>query len=134
MKLRTSNIILIIKGNHNYKNKKGKKLQEKEALRKYMSDTCGCSEDTYNDNVLMGILKVVILDYLKTSDHPELLIGDYFNSICDKDIDKWISAIKHIQVLKTNSESDIVLMNGFNEHNCIVWNENFPDQQLFGVI
>lgn len=140
MKLRTSNIIMIIKGNHKYFDKKGNKLNRKDAIKRYMSITCGCAEEDYNDARLMGIIKNVVLDYIATSDRPDEFLQDYFewatfiqerNYFKDSyykdqtDLDAWISALSLIQI-----KSDTGYMNGFNEYNRKVWDENTNGETL----
>lgn len=115
MERRTSNIILIVKGNHNY----GEEVTEKEAIAKYMSETCSYPEELYTYSMILRIVRDVVLDYIDSCDKSSALLWDYFDSICKDEIDKWISALKHIQVREGNK-----YINGFNENNIDVISEN----------
>ena len=124
MQLRTSNIIMIIKGNHKYGN-----VEPKEAIKKYMAETCGCDEADYTDGLLMRILSVVVQDYIATCDNPQRFMYDYFDALATyyngDSIRAWISAlqlsnIRHKNVLTGCYE----YVNGFNEDNTKVISEN----------
>ena len=140
MNLRTSNIILISKGNHNYFDEEGRKLSPKEAIKRYMSITCACPEENYNEARIAGIIENVVLDYLSTSSESERLVRDYFEwfkfikerqffkdkHYQDKtDADAWITALSLIQV-----RNGLDYMNGFNEYNSQVWDENTKGKTL----
>lgn len=138
MQLRTSNIINVIKGKHNYLDEKGNKLNPKDAIKRYMSITCACPESDYNEARITGIIENVVLDYISTSDEPDRFIRRYFdwakflherhlfNDYKDQnDIDAWISALSLIQVRNGTS-----YMNGFNEYNIKVWDENTKGKTL----
>ena len=123
MQLRTSNIIMIIKGNHSYGN-----IEPKEAIKKYMAETCGSDEADYNDNLLMRILSVVVQDFIETCDRPGRFLFDYFDALTNyyngDSIKSWISALQLIQIKEYDKDGDFIFMNGFNISNIRVIDEN----------
>lgn len=132
MQQRTSNIIMIIKGQHNYGN-----IEPKDAIKKYMAETCGCEETNYTDYTLMRILSVVVQDYISGCENPQRFLFDYFDALMNyykgDSIEAWISALCLSNVRKTNLETNSFdFVNGFNENNIKVIDENtgelmFPD-------
>ena len=123
MQLRTSNIIMVIKGNHNYGN-----IEPKEAIKKYMAETCGCDEADYNDILLMRILSVVVQDFIETCNKPQRFLFDYFDALTNyyngDSIKSWISALQLIQIKEYDKDGDFIFMNGFNISNIRVIDEN----------
>ena len=132
MQQRTSNIIMIIKGQHNYGD-----IEPKDAIKKYMAETCGCEETDYTDYNLMQILSVVVQDYINGCENPRRFLFDYFDALMNyykgDSINAWISALCLSNVRKTNLETNSFdFVNGFNENNIKVTDENtaelmFPD-------
>lgn len=123
MQQRTSNIIMIIKGQHNYGN-----IEPKDAIKKYMADTCGCEETDYTDYNLMQILSVVVQDYIHGCENPQHFLFDYFDALMNyykgDSIKAWISALQLSNVKKHDKEGDFVFVNGFNIGNVNVYDEN----------
>ena len=126
MQQRTSNIIMIIKGQHNYGN-----IEPKDAIKKYMAETCGCEEADYTDYNLMQILSVVVQDYIKGCENPQRFLFDYFDALMNyykgDSIKAWISALQLAQVCElvdTTTSYYKKYVNGFNSDNVVVIDEN----------
>ena len=140
MNLRTSNIILINKGHHNYLDDKGNKIEGKDVIKRYMSIICGCPEEDYTEAKLTDIIKEIVLDYISTADKPDSFLRDYFNwssfikerqffkDSCyqsQNDNDAWLSALCLIPVRDNNG-----YINGFNDYNIVARDENTAGETL----
>lgn len=133
MQQRTSNIIMIIKGQHNYGN-----IEPKDAIKKYMAETCGCEESDYTDYNLMQILSVVVQDYISGCENPQRFLFDYFDALMNyykgDSIKAWISALQLSNVKRKNMLTGCYeFINGLNENNIKVVDENtselmFPNE------
>lgn len=66
MEKRTCNIIMVCKGHHNF----GEGLTLKQAVAHYMSKTCGCPVETYNDRILLSIVWEAFMDFMSTCTSP----------------------------------------------------------------
>ena len=123
MQQRTSNIIMIIKGQHNYGD-----IEPIDAIKKYMAETCGCEESDYTLDIIYDVIQSTVLDYIKGSDRPEHFLFDYFEGLKyyrGDSIKAWISALCLVNVRKTNLETNSFdFVNGFNENNINVVDEN----------
>ena len=123
MNQRTSNIIMIIKGQHNYGN-----IEPIQAIKKYMAETYGYEESDYTLHIIYGIIQSVVLDYIKDADNPQHLLFDYFEGLKyykGDSIKAWISALCLVNVRKMNKENTgFEFVNGFNENNINVIDEN----------
>ena len=131
MQQRTSNIIMIIKGQHDYGN-----IEPKDAIKKYMAEICGCEETDYTDHTLMRILSVVVQDYISGCENPQRFLFDYFDALMNyykgDSINAWISALCLVNVRKYDKDGDFKFVNGFDISNVKVYDENtgelmFPD-------
>lgn len=126
MKLRTSNIILLCKHNHNYGD-----ADAKTAIKKYMAEMCAGEEEWYDDEILLSILQNVVLDYLDTADRPSTLIWEYFETqkyakYCDYNkspVETWIDTLRKIKVRESDENGKLYYINGFNDDNIKVINE-----------
>lgn len=127
MERRTSNIILIIKGNHNYE-ENGVKVSSKQAIAKYMAETCAIDEKFYDDFIILKIIQSVVLDFIKTADNPESLLFDYFEAAQRHNtIESWCTALRRIQIRELIDgyyNKGFAFVNGFNEDNIDVISEN----------
>ena len=123
---------MIIKGQHNYGN-----IEPKDAIKKYMANTCGCEETDYTDYTLMRILSVMVQDYISGCENPQRFLFDYFDALMNyykgDSIKAWISALCLCNVRKISDDGrSYKFVNGFNEYNINVIDENtgelmFPD-------
>ena len=111
MELRTSNIIMICKGAHNYGN-----ITPKQALKKYMASTCGTEETDYKDCVLLDIIQNAVLDYIATCEEPQSFLFDYFEAQKrNGTVEAWLIAFQLINVRKRLENGDLLYINGFTE-------------------
>lgn len=118
MKRRTANIIMLTKGHHPF----GMCQTYGEVIAKYMAETCACDEKAYTRDVLLGIVRTAVLDYIKTADDPAAFLYDYFEAAKREDaIEAWCSAFALTQV--RNSEKGC-FVNGFTEETLTVISEN----------
>ena len=81
MDKRTFNIIMVCKGHHNF----GKDLTLKQAVARYMSETCICPIEAYTDNVLRGIVWEAFTDFMSTCTSPCGILYDIKDALygCD---------------------------------------------------
>ena len=120
MELRTSNIIMLCKGRHTYGN-----VDSKTAIKKYMTEICGCEEEWYNDEDLLDIIQPTVLDYIGSADYPRGFLFDYFEAQKRYEpIDAWLSALRLVKVRRHLDDGTAICVNGFTEETIDVINEN----------
>ena len=66
MEKRTANIIMVCKGHHNF----GKDLTLKQAVAHYMSKTCACPIEAYDERTLRSIVWEAFMDFMSTCTSP----------------------------------------------------------------
>lgn len=115
MNLRTSNIIMICKGRHPYKD-----ATRKEAIAKYMAETCGTDWQDYPNGILLDIVKNVVIDVVKYLEKPQEFLHDYFDAVHrTSDLEAWLTALSLIQVKDAHG-----FINGFEQKTLEVIDEN----------
>ena len=120
MELRTTNIIMICKGRHNYGD-----ISPKQALKKYMSNTCGTEETDYNDKILLDIVHNAVCDYISTCENPQSFLFDYFEALTRSGVvEAWLVAFQLINVRKIIENGKWICINGFTEETLEVIDEN----------
>jgi len=112
MEDRTINIILITK-------RFGYIENVKQAIAKYMSEECNCPVETYTDNVLIGILKEAMLDFLHSASRKQDVIAFTRRIVeggfdCGKMIDRLIFAMSMIQVCE-KKDWEYVNLHGWHD-------------------
>lgn len=118
MEKRTSEIIMTLKGNHEF----GERDTYKQLLAAYMSDRCDYPEDQYTDEMLFGIVKETVKDYLSGCSGPGYIrafLDNYFEAHKwhEDELSQWLSALAQVQVREKNGDGTYRYINGFDDEN-----------------
>lgn len=122
MDKRTSEIIMVLKGNHNLNENIPEDIPTLgsylDDLALYLSDDCNCSYSYYitHPECFADIIYNVVTDYIKACYHPEFFIQEYFrikkqNNEID-DIQCWCTALAFAEIKENNK-----YINGWNQYN-----------------
>lgn len=117
MEKRTAEIIMVLKGNHDL----GEFDTLKQALAGYMSDRCDYPADEYSDEMLFGIVREAVMDYLYTcvdGGQKRAFMYHYFDAHkWHDDLECWLAALQMVQVREKNKDGSYTYINGFTEEN-----------------
>lgn len=131
MEKRTAEVIMILKGNHEYKVKYPGKSSA-EYIAYYFSDYCQCPVKDYSKELILEILESVALDYLRSVRDLSVLAiyfesrrtrffrlknGSLKSEVIDSLIECWATALREIQI-KDSSKGDYYFINGWSEELC----------------
>lgn len=132
---RTQNIILVIKGNHNY----DPEISMRDSVAKYMAETCGCDESDYSDAIIMQIVSNCVMDIMEncSKDTCRRLMFDYFDckSYSKNELDRWLIALDLMQIkecIKVDIETNnrmYSFLDGFSQNYVI--DENGNGERLY---
>ena len=120
MDKRTSEIIMICKGNHDY----GENLNHKEAIAAYMSDVCLVPLDFYSkDYNINRVIYSAALDFIDNADRPShfiKLIQEFLDvhnnpAFDNRRIDYYEAICIAFQIMEVMDDGEYV--NGFTEEN-----------------
>ena len=76
MDKRTAEIIMVIKGNHNYPT-----TNRYEAVKQYMADKCECPLEAYTDYEMFRIIGETARDYNSTANDPHVFMYCFLDYI-----------------------------------------------------
>lgn len=115
MDKRTSNIIMVCKGHHNF----GDDLTLKQVVAHYMSKTCDCPVETYTDRVLRSIVWEAFMDFMNTCTSPRGFLYKIKEALywCDwtprENIDDITAVLIAFQLCRVRDDNGYV--NGFTD-------------------
>ena len=118
MEKRTSEIIMTLKGHHEF----GERDTHKQLLAAYMSDRCDYPEKQYTDDMLFGIVKEAVKDYMSGLTNPgqiRVFLYDYFEAHkwYEDELSQWLSALSLVQVREKTGDDEYRYVNGFDDEN-----------------
>lgn len=125
MELRTAEIIMVLKGNHNLFNGlideaviDGDTYLRDVAL--YLSDDCGCPYSVYqkDPSIVESVVRQTVVEYMRVCDNPSLFLREYFEAkrlfgSLYNDTQCWCSALAS----QTVREDRGTYVNGFTSYN-----------------
>lgn len=118
MEKRTAEIIMVLKGNHDL----GERDTLKQYLAAYMSDRCDYPENEYTDDMLFGITREAVIDFIRgcySDGQRAVFLYDYFEAKKwhEDETSCWLSALSQVQVREKLNDGTYSFINGFTEEN-----------------